>query len=171
MLKDPGSAWVLFKLDGGLDHILLDEAQDTNPAQWGIAAALTSEFFVGEGRRDNAHRTIFAVGDIKQAIYGFQGADAAGFGSWEGEYRRRVQGLDGRFEKVDLNVSFRSTAPVLALVDAVFADGPARAGVVADGATLEHLPDRAGQAGRVELWPLLRPAEKPKAPACSATTT
>ena len=80
VLKDPGSAWVLFKLDGGLDHILLDEAQDTNPAQWGIASALTSEFFAGEGRRDNAHRTIFAVGDIKQAIYGFQGADAAGFG-------------------------------------------------------------------------------------------
>lgn len=165
VLKDPGSAWVLFKLDGGLDHILLDEAQDTNPAQWGIANALTAEFFAGEGRRDNAHRTIFAVGDIKQAIYGFQGADAAGFGTWEGEYRRRVQGLDGRFEKVNLNVSFRSTAPVLALVDAVFADGEARAGVVADGAKLEHLPDRAGQAGRVELWPLLRPAEKPKAPA------
>jgi ATP-dependent helicase/nuclease subunit A len=164
VLKDPGSAWVLFKLDGGLDHVLLDEAQDTNPAQWGIAAALTEEFFAGEGveHRNGAGRTIFAVGDIKQAIYGFQGADARGFGTWEGTYQRRVAGQGGKFEKVELNVSFRSTAPVLALVDAVFADGPARAGVVPDGATLRHLADRAGHAGTVELWPLLRPADKPK---------
>ncbi|MDB5372755.1 MAG: double-strand break repair helicase AddA, partial [Belnapia sp.] len=170
VLRDPGSAWVLFKLDGGLDHVLLDEAQDTNPAQWGIAAALTEEFFAGAGAERRATkdgmpaigRTIFAVGDIKQAIYGFQGADARGFGRWEGTYRKRVAGQGGRFETVALNVSFRSTEPVLGLVDAVFAEGEARAGVVPDGATLHHLPDRAGQAGMVELWPLLRPAEKPK---------
>jgi ATP-dependent helicase/nuclease subunit A len=201
VLKDPGSAWVLFKLDGGLDHVLLDEAQDTNPAQWGIAAALTEEFFAGAGaerhgtngaerrgtngmerrgtagaerheansvqRREGAGRTIFAVGDIKQAIYGFQGADARGFGTWEGTYQRRVRDQGGNFEKVELNVSFRSTAPVLALVDAVFADGAARAGVVPDGASLRHLADRAGHAGTVELWPLLRStasrAPKPRA--------
>ncbi|MFC7689762.1 UvrD-helicase domain-containing protein [Paeniroseomonas aquatica] len=166
ILQDPGSAWVLFKLDGGLDHVLLDEAQDTNPAQWGITAALTEEFFAGAGAAAERHqaigRTIFAVGDIKQAIYGFQGADARGFGTWEGTYRRRIAGQDGDFRKVELNVSFRSTAPVLGLVDAVFAEGEARAGVVPEGAILEHLPDRAGQAGMVELWPLLRPADKPK---------
>ena len=169
ILQDPGSAWVLFKLDGGLDHVLLDEAQDTNPAQWGIAAALTEEFFAGAGAAAERQsperpigRTIFAVGDIKQAIYGFQGADARGFGAWEKTYQRRVAGQGGEFEKVELNVSFRSTAPVLGLVDAVFAEGEARAGVVADGAVLRHLPDRAGHAGTVELWPLLRPADKPK---------
>jgi ATP-dependent helicase/nuclease subunit A len=164
VLQDPGSAWVLFKLDGGLDHVLLDEAQDSNPAQWGIAAALTEEFFAGEGARRESDRlrTIFAVGDIKQSIYGFQGADAAGFGTWESRYQRRIAAQGSAFRKVELNVSFRSTAPVLALVDAVFAEGEARAGVVEDGVTLAHRADREGQAGMVELWPLLRPAEKPR---------
>src|SRR6202011_6377270 len=79
LLRHPGIApWVLFKLDGGLDHILIDEAQDTNPEQWEIAAALAEEFFAGEGAR-NRLRTIFAVGDAKQSIYSFQRADPRAF--------------------------------------------------------------------------------------------
>ncbi len=176
VLKDPGSAWVLYKLDGGLDHLLLDEAQDSNPAQWGIAAALTEEFFAGRGvekdargkrkrdRRDDAPetqpiRTIFAVGDIKQSIYGFQGADASGFGRWKRHFAERCAAIHAELRDVQLKVSFRSTAPVLALVDAVFAEGAARAGVVEDGGWLEHRPDRVGHAGVVELWPMLEPPE------------
>ncbi|NKC32307.1 double-strand break repair helicase AddA [Falsiroseomonas selenitidurans] len=162
VLRDPGSAWVLFKLDGGLDHVLLDEAQDSNPAQWGIAAALTEEFFAGHGRERRAEappRTIFAVGDVKQSIYGFQGADAAGFIRWKAHFAERLAALGERLRDLQLQVSFRSTAPVLALVDAVFAEGPAREGVVAAGEGLRHRPDRAGQAGCVELWPMLEAAE------------
>ncbi|MDP3415607.1 double-strand break repair helicase AddA [Falsiroseomonas sp.] len=161
VLRDPGSAWVLFKLDGGLDHLLLDEAQDSNPAQWGIAAALTEEFFAGAGaeRRDGTPRTIFAVGDVKQSIYAFQGADSAGFARWQQHFAGRLQALGDRLRDVQLQVSFRSTAPVLALADAVFAEGPARDGVVAPGDTLRHRPDRIGQAGCVELWPMLDGAE------------
>ena len=137
------------------------------PGAMGHRPALTEEIFAGAGveRRNQAAeriRTVFAVGDIKQSIYGFQGADAAGFGTWEDSFRSRVTGIGGDFRRVQLNVSFRSTAPVLALVDAVFAEGEARAGVVPDGMVLEHRPDRAGHAGCVELWPLLRPAAKPK---------
>ncbi|MGX9966618.1 double-strand break repair helicase AddA [Roseomonas sp. F4] len=161
VLRDPGSAWVLFKLDGGLDHVLLDEAQDSNPAQWGIAAALTEEFFAGDGaeRRSEAPRTIFAVGDVKQSIYGFQGADAAGFGRWKRHFADRLATRGAKLRDVQLQVSFRSTAPVLALVDAVFAEGAAREGVVAEGEALRHRPDRIGQAGCVELWPMLDGAE------------
>lgn len=163
VLRDPGSAWVLFKLDGGLDHVLLDEAQDSNPAQWKIAWALSEEFFAGQGAERAAPRSVFAVGDVKQAIYGFQGSDARGFGLWETRFRGRVEALERQgFKRVPLTTSFRSTAPVLALVDAVFEDGPARAGVVEPGAVLQHRADRDGHAGEVELWPLLRPAEKPK---------
>ncbi|WP_137125918.1 double-strand break repair helicase AddA [Roseomonas sp. HF4] len=164
LLEDPGSAWVLFKLDGGLDHVLLDEAQDSNPDQWGIVRALTGEFFAGEGARD-AGRTVFAVGDVKQSIYRFQGADPDGFGRERAHYGRVVPeaGLD--FRAVPLDVSFRSTAPVLALVDAVFEAGAARDGVVPQGATLRHYADRAGQAGSVELWPLLQVAEAEAPPA------
>ena len=78
LLFDPGAAWVLYKLDGGLDHLLLDEVQDTAPQQWRIAHALTEEFFAGAGARDRT-RTVFAVGDRKQSIYSFQGADTAEF--------------------------------------------------------------------------------------------
>jgi ATP-dependent helicase/nuclease subunit A len=167
VLEDPGSAWVLYKLDGGLDHLLLDEAQDSNKAQWGIAAALTEEFFAGQGverrRQVEAARTVFAVGDVKQSIYGFQGADASGFGRWKGHFATGCAALGGELRDVQLKVSFRSTAPVLALVDAVFADGPARAGVVEGEDLLLHRPDRVGHAGCVELWPMLEgtPTEPP----------
>ncbi len=170
VLRDPGSAWVLYKLDGGLDHLLLDEAQDSNRAQWGIAAALTEEFRAGRGaerrgrgRGAEAPRTVFAVGDVKQSIYGFQGADAAGFGRWKRFFAEGCAAVGAELRDVSLKVSFRSTAPVLALVDAVFAEGPARAGVVEGEARLEHRPDRVGHAGCVELWPMLEgtPAEPP----------
>jgi ATP-dependent helicase/nuclease subunit A len=162
VLTDPGSAWVLFKLDGGLDHVLLDEAQDSNPAQWGIAAALTEEFFAGEGAaqaRSPRPRTVFAVGDVKQSIYGFQGADAAGFATWRDHFGRACATLGEALREVQLTVSFRSTAPVLALVDAVFAAGEARAGVVEGEEPLMHRSDRIGQAGAVELWPMLEAGE------------
>jgi ATP-dependent helicase/nuclease subunit A len=153
LLLNPGAAWVLFKLDGGLDHLLLDEVQDTAPEHWSIAGALTAEFFAGDAARDGG-RTVFAVGDRKQSIYSFQGADPAEFDRWRGKMRSRVEAADGAFRDTELDVSFRSTAPVLALVDAVFA-GPAALGVVEPGANLRHEAHRIGHSGRVELWPLV----------------
>ncbi|MCA3380314.1 MAG: double-strand break repair helicase AddA [Roseomonas sp.] len=162
LLKNPGSAWVLFKLDDGLDHILLDEAQDSNPEQWDIVRALTGEFFAGLGARDE-QRSIFAVGDQKQSIYAFQGADAAGFVREKRHYESMVRGAQQEFRAVPLDVSFRSTEPVLALVDAVFAAAPARDGVSPD-AQLQHYADRAGHAGSVELWPILQVDKAPPPP-------
>ncbi|HUC19601.1 MAG TPA: double-strand break repair helicase AddA [Acetobacteraceae bacterium] len=162
LLVDPGAAWVLYKLDGGLDHLLLDEAQDTASDQWTIAEALTAEFFAGQGARD-VKRTVFAVGDPKQSIYSFQGADPAGFDRWRENLRVRVAAAGEIWREPALDVSFRSTEPVLALVDAVFAELPARAGVLPVERTLHHDPVRAGQAGTVELWPLA-PASDPPAP-------
>ncbi len=163
LLLDPGAAWVLFKLDGGLDHLLLDEVQDTAPVQWQIAGALTAEFFAGEAGHEGA-RTVFAVGDRKQSIYSFQGADPAGFDEWRGRMGERVRGSGGVFRDTALDVSFRSTAAVLSLVDAVFDDPVAASGVAAPGEALRHDANRAGQAGRVELWPLvpLPPYEPPE---------
>jgi ATP-dependent helicase/nuclease subunit A len=154
LLVDPGAAWVLYKLDGGLDHLLLDESQDTSPAQWKIAHALTDEFFTGEGARD-IQRTVFAVGDRKQSIYSFQGADADEFDNARARLAARVQGAGGEWRNIPLTVSFRSTTPVLTLVDAVFAEPRAAAGVVEPGQTLHHQADRGGHAGEVELWPLI----------------
>ena len=154
LLIDPGAAWVLFKLDGGLDHVLLDEVQDTSREQWAIAGALTAEFFAGEGARDGT-RTVFAVGDRKQSIYSFQGADPAGFDEWRERMRTSVTQAGGVFRDTGLDVSFRSTSAVLSLVDAVFSDPVAAAGVLRPTESLRHEVHRAGQAGRVELWPLV----------------
>ncbi len=155
LLVDPGAAWVLYKLDGGLDHLLLDEVQDTAPPQWRIAHALTAEFFAGEGREAGAApRTVFAVGDRKQSIFSFQGADIRTFDEARARLGRRVRDAGERWLDTTLDVSFRSTAPVLALVDRVFADPQAACGVVQPGQTLSHFADRADHAGTVELWPL-----------------
>jgi ATP-dependent helicase/nuclease subunit A len=162
--REVGTGWVLYKLDGGLDHLLLDEVQDTAPAQWDIADRLTADFFVGEGARAEVGlaRTVFAVGDRKQSIYSFQGAVPEAFDRWRGIFGARVRqaGLDWR--EVALKTSFRSTAPVLSLVDAVFSGAEAEAGVCEAGEPpLHHIAHRLGQAGRVELWPL---APRPEAP-------
>ena len=163
LLIDPGAAWVLYKLDGGIDHLLLDEVQDIAPQQWNIAHALTDEFFSGLGARDQ-HRTVFAVGDRKQSIFGFQGADVQTFETSRRKIETRVENAGETFKDLTLDVSFRSTQPVLDLVDAVFLDPAAAAGVVHPGETLTHLANRAGHAGSVELWPLapLPLEEKPE---------
>jgi ATP-dependent helicase/nuclease subunit A len=156
LLDDPGVAWVLYKLDGGIDHLLLDEVQDTAPAQWRIAETLTEEFFAGAGAREpppnEPPRSVFAVGDRKQSIFSFQGADDAEFDAARDRLAARVTGAGGNWVSRGLDVSFRSTAPVLSLVDAVFAHPAAAAGVTVT--PLRHLAARQGHAGMVELWPL-----------------
>lgn len=155
--------WVLYKLDGGLDHILIDEAQDTNPEQWQIITALRDEFFAGEGRfEDRADletlpRTFFAVGDRKQSIYSFQGADLSVFEHQREAAARKVYDATRPWQAVSMNVSFRSTEAVLKAVDLVFAREPARNGVALAGEDIKHRFKRKGQAGRVEIWPPVAP--------------
>jgi ATP-dependent helicase/nuclease subunit A len=159
----PGVApWVLYKLDGGIDHVLVDEAQDTSPDQWSIVAALAEEFYAGLGARDEA-RTLFAVGDVKQSIYSFQGADPDAFRRMRAHFQERAEAADTPWRSVELKVSFRSTAAVLTAVDTVFAAAGARDGLAdparGDPAVIEHLVHRKEVPGRVEVWPLLAPAE------------
>jgi ATP-dependent helicase/nuclease subunit A len=186
LLQRPGIApWVLFKLDGGIDHVLVDEAQDTNLDQWRIVQALADEFFAGAGARAQK-RTIFAVGDKKQSIFGFQGAEPEAFTAMHDYFAARTaaakSGAGAEAErvpplvKVPLNVSFRSTAPVLAAVDRVFGAGGPGADGVAEADYADHVAQREGQGGRVELWPLVPrpepveearwelPLERPAAP-------
>ncbi|WP_207477775.1 double-strand break repair helicase AddA [Arenibaculum pallidiluteum] len=162
LLRDPGAPWVLFKLDGGLDHLLIDEAQDTNPEQWQVVAALAEEFFAGLGSRDGV-RTLFAVGDEKQSIFSFQRADPAEFARMRGHFQARVEAAEARWAKVDLEISFRSTGAVLEAVDAVFTLQTARDGVAFEtGTVIRHIPFRRGHAGLVELWPPVAPEEPPE---------
>ncbi|MFQ5533509.1 MAG: double-strand break repair helicase AddA [Sphingomonadales bacterium] len=152
------ASWVLYKLDGGIDHILVDEAQDTNPEQWQVVTVLAEEFFAGEGARDQ-HRTIFAVGDAKQSIYGFQRADPEAFEQWRGHFRNRVREARLKFRNVELKVSFRSTEAVLNLVDQVFYNPAAADGLMFTGEPIDHDAHRNGHAGLVEMWPTEKPLD------------
>jgi len=161
LLDAPGMVgWVLFKLDEGIDHILVDEAQDTSPAQWRVVRALAGEFFAGMGSRDDSVRTLFVVGDEKQSIFSFQGADPAAFAQMQDYFGRKVTAVQDGWE-IFLEYSFRSTRTVLEVVDGVFAPVTARRGVVADIAReVLHRPFREGHAGLVEIWPLVQ-TQKP----------
>src|SRR5450432_685898 len=117
MLNRVSSGWVHYKLDRGVDHVLIDEAQDTSPRQWDIVAHIISEFTSGEGARDGVTRTIFAVGDEKQSIFSFQGAAPREF-----DTRRRGLGkkfIDAglKFDPVSFTYSFRSGPAILQSVD------------------------------------------------------
>src|SRR6266852_3190806 len=164
VLRRPGVApWVLFKLDGGLDHILIDEAQDTNPEQWDIVAALTEEFFAGEGAGERV-RTVFAVGDAKQSIYSFQRADPREFLRMRRHFEDRITAAKQKWSVVPLDISFRAAEPLLEAVDAVFRQADAADGVALDGGAIHHVAARSGQAGMVELWPAVLPEpEEPEA--------
>ena len=151
------SAWVLFKLDGGIDHILVDESQDTNPNQWAIIRMLAEEFFAGEGRSD-ALRTIFAVGDKKQSIYSFQGADPNEFERMRLFFEKKVLASQNSFQNVPLNLSYRSVQPVLDMVNYLLQNKKAAQGVLNSSEKATHLAFRKESAGLVEIWPT-EPAE------------
>lgn len=145
-------SWVMYKLDQGLDHILVDEAQDTNPEQWKIVEALCQEFFDGFGARDDVVRTSFTVGDIKQSIYSFQRAAPDEFKRMQQVLDHKVVTGGGVNRAVNLEISFRSTESVLHVVDRVFSDP--NLNVAVGGGMIRHESFRKGQAGCVELWPV-----------------
>ena len=147
--------WVLFRLDGGIGHILVDEAQDTSPAQWDVIRKLSEEFASGHGSRPEATRTIFVVGDKKQSIYSFQGADPREFDRMQAEYQSKLNSANQTLNELTLDYSFRSSPAILRLVDSVFEE-QSKAGF----SKVEHLAFHADLPGRVDLWPLVPKPEK-----------
>lgn len=145
------SAWVLYKLDGGLRHVLVDEAQDTAPEQWDIIRALTDDFFTGP----DDPRTVFAVGDEKQSIYAFQGARPEQLMQEGRAYQGRVEASGQGFAFAPLATSWRSTPQVLDFVDRLFGADPERSRALSpdSGDRPHHQPARS-DPGCVELWPI-----------------
>ncbi len=149
--------WALYRLDGGVDHILVDEAQDTSPEQWAVIRAIAAEFHAGEGAREGG-RTLFVVGDEKQSIYSFQGAAPGEFDRMRRHFDERFSAAETPMRGEALAASFRSAPAILSAVDAVF-DGGAAEGLSAAGAPVAHLAFHESRAGRVDLWPLVEPDE------------
>lgn len=152
--------WVLYKLDGGLTHVLLDEAQDTSPDQWELINALTAEFHAGAGaERSQDPRTLFVVGDEKQSIYSFQGADPQRFIEERQAFEARVRQAAGAAFLPNMDMSFRSSPEILAFVDAVSESGdvatnPYVGGPAEELNLMRHTARRSDEPGMVELWPI-----------------
>lgn len=154
LLEQPGMApWVLWKLDGGLDHIMIDEAQDTSPTQWRIIKALIAEFFAGQGARQQ-RRTLFVVGDEKQSIYSFQHADPTQFQAVRDFFAAQSKAAGCRFIKLTLDVSFRSVPLVLEKIDTIFKPPATQAGV--SSVPVQHFSTRPKAPGQVRFWPVVR---------------
>ncbi len=145
--KDQGVSWVLYKLDGGIDHILVDEAQDTSPDQWQIILKLAEDFFAGETAR-LLNRTLFVVGDRKQSIYSFQGAEPDLFLHLRHFFQEKVEQSRNSWKHVSLDVSFRSCQAVLGIVDDVFKK-------LSPDLQTSHESFRPLDGGKVQLWPLV----------------
>ena len=153
MLADTGAAWVLYKLDGGIDHVLIDEAQDTSPEQWSVIEKLTEDFFAGRGAAEDRQRTIFVVGDEKQSIFSFQGAEPKKFGEMLKTFKDRVEGGGSAFRPEKLQLSFRSAPGVLQAVDTVFARAEAFRGLSSgEEASTIHEAIRSKAPALVEIW-------------------
>ena len=154
LLTDPVVAqWVLFKLDGGIDHILVDEAQDTSPLQWQVIASLAQEFAAGIGAHPDRERTIFVVGDLKQSIYSFQGAEPEAFDRMKDHFTADLARIGKELVPLTLDYSFRSATAVLRIVDLVF---------IAHGDGLgpsepDHRAFKEDLPGRVDLWDPIPP--------------
>ncbi|WP_116084843.1 double-strand break repair helicase AddA [Tropicimonas sp. IMCC34011] len=147
--------WVLYRLDGSLDHVLVDEAQDTSPEQWRVIDRLTAEFAAGLGAGEDRPRTVFAVGDPKQSIYSFQGADPSGFERMRARFSERLTAAGRAFQRSELTHSFRSAPAILRTVDTVFRSDR-REGM---GDYTDHIAFNSEMPGRVDLWPNVEPEE------------
>ncbi len=147
--------WVLFRLDGGIDHVLVDEAQDTSPDQWAVIEYLTREFAAGLGAREDVLRTIFVVGDKQQSIYSFQGADPDAFDEMRDHFSDGLRAAQDQLQTVNLSHSFRSAQAILTTVDNTFQ----RDRAAAIGKVQNHIAFKTGLPGRVDVWPLIEPTK------------
>ena len=162
LLIDPTiAAWVLYRLDGGIDHILIDEAQDTSPTQWRIIEKLSQEFYAGEGSRDKINRTLFVVGDKKQSIYSFQGADTFELNRIQKKFKKRFDEAAKPLKELSLQYSFRSSPTILRFVDSILEKPESKNGSELES-TENHISFYSKLPGRVDLWPSIEKAEQPK---------
>ncbi|MGC1553451.1 MAG: UvrD-helicase domain-containing protein, partial [Bradyrhizobium sp.] len=155
MLTKVSAGWVHYKLDRGVDHVLIDEAQDTSPRQWDIVEHIISEFAAGHGARDGVTRTMFAVGDEKQSIFSFQGAAPLEFAERRASFSSSFKAAGLGFESISFTYSFRSGAGVLRAVESAFQSPDVYRSITTDrdGMPRHEALDDAGPS-LIELWPL-----------------
>jgi len=146
LLQDSENAlWIQYKLDQQIQHLLIDEFQDTNPTQWQLIFPLLEEMCAAESEQ---HRSVFLVGDEKQSIYSFRRAKP--------ELQQQAsdwlkQNLNA--EAFPLNKSWRSSPAIIKIVNAVFSQNDF---LVNLPTFIEHETHHKNLAGKVEALPLWR---------------
>ncbi len=149
LLRGPGNAeWVRYKLDQKIDHLLIDEFQDTSPTQWRLLLPFLEEMAAGDGGRA---RSVFIVGDAKQSIYGFRRANPELLGTAARWLRTHLDAVT-----VPLNDSRRSAPAVIDFVNALFEPEDIGAHIGFE----RHGTHRLHDWGRVEVAPLIEPEPK-----------
>jgi ATP-dependent helicase/nuclease subunit A len=136
---------ILYQLDYEIDHILLDEAQDLSTYQWDFIRHISEEFFAGTGAQ-NRNRTVFFVGDTKQSIFSFQGADPQLLVHYSHYFKKLVL-MVGKWHDVALNLSYRSEPNIVALVNKIF------------NTTMQDFPQHIAHKngiGQIKVWPLIK---------------
>ncbi len=163
LFERSSARWALQKLDAGIDHILVDEAQDLSAKQWEILDRISEDFFAGEGQSRRV-RTFFAVGDEKQSIFSFQGAAPKLFAAMQGQFRKRAEAAERKFAPVELTLSFRSAQGVLDAVDEVFSRPEHYRGLSAqaDHVRTTHEALKRNLPARVEIWDVIAPVARPE---------
>ena len=161
--QNGGASWVRYKLDEGITHLLVDEAQDTSPGQWAILKSLAEEFFTGDDGSEQ-DRSLFSVGDYKQSIYSFQGARPDLFNDQRSRFKDMARQSGKPFDEVDLDTSFRTVAPILRLVDQVMkpAGDEGMEGLPGIGDFPDHVVSRIGDAGFIEIFAPIDSNKTPK---------
>ena len=140
--------WINYRLNGGIEHILIDEAQDNSSKQWEIINKISENFFDNEENQ----KSIFIVGDSKQSIFSFQGAKPELFNQMN-------KSLSDKVVRVQLNTSYRSGKTILELVDKIFNQDHLLHLVTDIEPIIEHRAHKSSNA-KVELWPLIIEDEK-----------
>lgn len=151
--------WVLYKLDGGIDHLLVDEAQDTSFIQWQIIEALIAEFYSGDSKESKQERTVFIVGDEKQSIFSFQGADVSSFTKMNSFLKDRMRYGDKDFKDLQLEISYRSAKEILDGVHIVFDNICQKMPGLFKTNIKKLSAHRNMHSGSIEVWPLCTSTE------------
>lgn len=146
------NAWVMYKLDQRIEHILVDEAQDTSPMQWEIIKLISQEFFSGESAKES-NRTIFVVGDIKQSIYSFQGVDTVFFHNTKSYFQNLTQEANKPFQQIPMVTSFRSSKGIIDFVNEVTKNIFSSKNPIYAEEELQHIPYHENKPSHIEIWP------------------
>ncbi len=158
LFNSKNMAWVLYKLDANISHILVDESQDTNEEQWKIVKKLCEEFFVGSSSKEE-NRTIFAVGDKKQSIFSFQGAKPILFSETGMEIKLKAKNVKKDFYNVELKASFRTLPNILNAVDLICQQKEIANALLSENQNIIHESARVDKGGKIILWEPIKQSE------------